>query len=115
MTRPPRLCTCGKIVPYGQRCTCQINATRERNRRHDAQRPNATQRGYNHEWRKARKDFLQVRPDCVMCGNPASVVDHIQPHKGNQRLFWMRSNWQSLCPRCHNSTKQRQELLYASK
>lgn len=32
----------------------------------------------------------------------ASVVDHIVPHKGDQKLFWRRSNWQSLCKRCHD-------------
>lgn len=109
MSRPPRLCSCGKIVPHGQRCSCQIIATRERNARHDANRPNATDRGYNHQWRIARKEYLIMRPHCVMCGNPATTVDHVQPHKGNQHLFWSRLNWQSLCTRCHNSTKQRQE------
>jgi 5-methylcytosine-specific restriction endonuclease McrA len=33
-------------------------------------------------------------------------VDHIVPHRGNRGLFWARSNWQSLCATCHNSTKQ---------
>jgi len=32
----------------------------------------------------------------------ALVVDHIQPHKGNDDLFWDASNWQSLCEACHN-------------
>jgi 5-methylcytosine-specific restriction endonuclease McrA len=40
---------------------------------------------------------------------PASVVDHIVPHKGDQRLFWSHDNWQSLCKSCHDSHKQRQE------
>ena len=34
--------------------------------------------------------------------SPATVVDHIEPHKGDEMLFWMRSsNWQSLCRLCH--------------
>lgn len=32
----------------------------------------------------------------------AEVVDHIVPHKGDLSLFWSRSNWQSLCKRCHD-------------
>lgn len=32
----------------------------------------------------------------------ATVVDHIIPHKGDQYLFWDRSNWQPLCKLCHD-------------
>ena len=40
---------------------------------------------------------------------PATVVDHIVPHKGDMALFWDKSNWQGLCAHCHNSHKQRRE------
>lgn len=33
----------------------------------------------------------------------ATVVDHIIPHRGDQKLFWDRSNWQALCKSCHDS------------
>ena len=33
---------------------------------------------------------------------PAIVVDHIIPHRGNQRLFWDMKNWQPLCKDCHD-------------
>ena len=33
---------------------------------------------------------------------PATVVDHIIPHRGDRKLFWDESNWQSLCERHHN-------------
>jgi 5-methylcytosine-specific restriction protein A len=39
----------------------------------------------------------------------ATVVDHIDPHKGDQKVFWDKSRWQSLCETHHNSTKQRDE------
>lgn len=109
MSKCPHLCKCGAIVPYGVLCQCQIKQKRERNARHDSRRPTAAQRGYNHEWRKARKEYLTAHPSCRMCGNPATVVDHIIAHRGDQRLFWHRANWQPLCEPCHNSTKQRQE------
>jgi 5-methylcytosine-specific restriction endonuclease McrA len=37
---------------------------------------------------------------------PASVVDHIKPHRGDQKLFWDSENWQSLCKLHHDSDKQ---------
>jgi 5-methylcytosine-specific restriction enzyme A len=109
MSKPPRICSCGNIVPHGELCTCQRKAKQERNARHDARRPSARARGYNHEWRKARAEYLQAHPYCRMCGNPASVVDHVIPHRGDKRLFWHRANWQPLCQPCHDSVKQRQE------
>ncbi|KIP99265.1 HNH endonuclease [Agrobacterium tumefaciens] len=109
MNRPPRLCSCGTIVPHGQLCECQRRLKRERNTRHDNRRPSAGARGYNHEWRKARAEYLTMHPTCRMCGNPATVVDHIIPHRGDKRLFWHRANWQPLCQPCHDRVKQRQE------
>nr|WP_274517359.1 HNH endonuclease signature motif containing protein [Chromobacterium haemolyticum] len=40
---------------------------------------------------------------------PATVVDHIEPHQGDQAKFWDKTNWQALCTPCHSSEKQRQE------
>lgn len=109
MSRPPHLCHCGRTIPHGQRCACQIASTRARNRRHDATRPTAAQRGYNGAWRKARAAFLAIHQHCAMCHAPATVVDHINPHRGDKALFWDRQNWQPLCAPCHNRHKQRQE------
>lgn len=69
---------------------------------------------YGTRWRKARFAFLCAHPWCVMCKadgkvEPATVVDHIIPHKGDERLFWDRSNWSGLCRLHHDSTKARQE------
>lgn len=71
-------------------------------------------RGYGHKWRKAREDFLQRNPLCVMDQElgrvvQATVVDHKVPHRGDMKLFWDRGNWQSLCKDCHDRHKQRQE------
>lgn len=85
-------------------------------------------KGYGYRWQKARADHLRRSPQCVFCqkaGRPvrASVVDHIKPPRLGEaklsgeaeriaaawRLFWDRSNWQSLCENCHSSTKQRLE------
>lgn len=96
-------------MQHGERCACQIARTRARNKRHDAKRPSAAKRGYNHAWRVARVEFLKIHPVCRMCGKPAAVVDHITPHRGDDRLFWDRMNWQPLCVSCHNQRKQKIE------
>lgn len=113
MPRPPHICTCGRLVPHGQLCACQIEAKRARNRRHDANRPTARERGYTTDWQKERAAFLIAHPDCARCGNPATVVDHITPHRGNKALFWSVANWQPLCKDCHDRHKQREERANA--
>lgn len=103
--RAPRVCSCGLVVAYGARCVCQARRKAEADKR----RPNARDRGYTGEWDKARSGFLTRHPRCVMCAATARVVDHIKPHRGDTKLFWDRSNWQSLCFTCHNSRKQSME------
>jgi len=65
-------------------------------------RLNSTQRGYGSRWQRARLDYLAANPWCRSCNVPATVVDHVKPHKGDRRLFWDRDNWQPLCKRCHD-------------
>ena len=70
-------------------------------------RGGADARGYNAEWRRARKAYLQLHPLCAECLKegiltPATVVDHIMPHRGDQQLFWDEQNWQPLCQTHHN-------------
>jgi 5-methylcytosine-specific restriction protein A len=70
-------------------------------------RGNATARGYDSRWREARALFLKQHPLCEICqveGKivPATVVDHVIPHRGDPRLFWDQANWESLCERHHN-------------
>ena len=71
-------------------------------------RPSAHSRGYTSRWRKASKQFLLEHPLCAECMRktgrpvPATVVDHIKPHRGDQTLFWDMNNWQPLCKRCHD-------------
>lgn len=74
----------------------------------------SAQRGYGYKWQKAREQFLREHPLCVRCTadglvTAATVVDHIEPHRGDQSLFWRRSNWQPLCATHHSRDKQREE------
>lgn len=107
--RAPRIASCGCVVSIGMRCEHMRKRDAERKARHDQHRPSASARGYGGKWREARAQYLKAHPHCVMCGQPATVVDHRTPHKGDHKLFWSRSNWQALCGPCHNSAKQSQE------
>ena len=74
---------------------------------HDALRGGAAVRGYDAKWREARALFLRQHPLCVECLKenkitPATVVDHIVPHRGDQKLFWDQDNWQPLCKDHHD-------------
>lgn len=108
-TRAPSIRACGCVVASGNACPHMQARERERKARHDANRPNARQRGYDGKWQLARAAFLKAHPNCVMCGAVARVVDHKTPHRGDRKLFWQRSNWQPLCTPCHSSCKQSQE------
>lgn len=88
---------------------------RDQRQRGEDNRPSAARRGYGSKWRKESREWLDRNPVCVACKRQgrtlaAKAVDHIEPHRGNQELFWRRSNWQSLCIPCHNR-KSRSERL----
>ena len=92
---------CPRLVPYGRKY-CD-----EHEQRCQGERKNAMLRGYGREWQKARKFFLKRHPWCVRCKEkgrlvPATVVDHIKPHRGDPDLFWDEKNWQPLCKSCHD-------------
>ena len=69
---------------------------------------------YGHSWRQIRARRLQHFPLCAFCAKrgiitPATVVDHVIPHRGDEALFYDTSNLQSLCKPCHDGAKQQQE------
>lgn len=56
----------------------------------------------NRRFRHKRLWFLRHHPMCAMCKRePATVLDHITPHRGIAMLFWSQHNWQGLCTSCH--------------
>jgi 5-methylcytosine-specific restriction protein A len=100
----PKACSspgCGALVrDGGARCPAH-------RRQVDRERGTARERGYSTAWQKARGAFLQEHPLCeehLRRGETAAanVVDHIQPHRGDQTLFWDRGNWQAICKSCHD-------------
>ncbi len=66
-------------------------------------------------WVVLRKWRLSTEPLCRMCATQgrtteATVCDHIEPHKGDIRLFLNGENTQSLCKTCHDGAKHREEI-----
>jgi 5-methylcytosine-specific restriction enzyme A len=79
----------------------------------DRQRPSAARRGYGSRWRKARAAFLARHPLCAACRAQgrvvqATVVDHVVPHRSDQRLFWDETNWAPACKPCHDAKTARE-------
>ncbi|BAQ16926.1 hypothetical protein [Methyloceanibacter caenitepidi] len=65
-------------------------------------------------WRQLRLAQLRRHPmcQCPHCkekGLPAEVVDHIERHAGDRKLFFDRRNLQSMAKECHDRFKQSQE------
>ena len=65
-------------------------------------------------WLRMRERQLMQEPLCRFCieledVTPATVVDHVMEHKGDEAVFFDAGNLQSLCKRCHDSIKQRME------
>lgn len=113
-TRAPRSCAiCGRAHSLrGSRCgQCQPQRPRTAEaHRATPPRKSAAKRGYGRKWRTARAAFL-AEPDnrlCKLCQAAiATEVDHIEPHRGDLKLFWRRSNWQGACKRCHSRKSAR--------
>jgi 5-methylcytosine-specific restriction endonuclease McrA len=113
--RAPRICGCGKLVASGVLCACQVKREAERKARAEQVRPTARERGYDTKWQREREAFLKQRPICERvsngkpCGQPATVVHHLVPHRGDRSLFWRRSNWSPRCRPCHDVAEQAAE------
>lgn len=79
-----------------------------------ADKRKTAERGYGGKWQRESKAFLEANPLCVRCEGRghavlATVVNHRIPHKGDQKLFWDRANWEPVCKPCHDGPIQREE------
>ena len=75
----------------------------------ESMRESPTARGYGRHWRDViRPRHLKLEPWCRYCRRdgagsvPATVVDHVIPHRGNAWLHEARVNLQSLCKEHHD-------------
>lgn len=111
-TKPKKPCAhpgCPALVPANSKF-CEKHKLL-----HPEEVRSAAKRGYGSKWQKASKEYLRVHPLCVKCLEygkfvKATDVDHIIPHRGDQTLFWDRSNWQALCHRHHSIKTGTQDM-----
>ncbi len=57
-------------------------------------------------WRRVRLQVLERQPFCK-CGEPATEVDHIIPHRGDEDKFRDVKNLQGMCKPCHSAKTAR--------
>jgi 5-methylcytosine-specific restriction enzyme A len=77
----------------------------------DERRGSARARGYTGRWDKARRTFLAAHPLCEYCAvddrpEPATLVDHLYPHRTYPGTFWRTDLWVACCAGCHAGMKQ---------
>lgn len=111
--KPPGPCARPGCRTLGHERYCDAHQKQERQEQ-DQRRGSAASRGYGRKWQAARIDFIRRHPICIAChreGRVAAttVVDHIVPHRGDEKLFWRRSNWQPLCKTCHDAKTARED------
>jgi 5-methylcytosine-specific restriction protein A len=118
---------CRNPAPYGERfCSAhkkrgearvaQYKAEREKAReaRRCKRTGSSAKRGYGYRWQRLRAAFLREHPLCEACllqgrATPATDVDHIKPHRGDQDLMWDVDNLQALCHACHSKKTARED------
>jgi 5-methylcytosine-specific restriction protein A len=62
-------------------------------------------RTYGRRWQELRRVYLATHPTCECddrCGGVAAVVDHREPHNGNDRLMYAWDNLRSMTKACHD-------------
>ena len=92
----------------------KARAKKARERRRLENAGNANARGYTYRWQKLRDRFIRQHPYCEECFRKgklvmATDVDHIIPHRGDQRLLYDEANLQSLCHECHSRKTARED------
>lgn len=86
----------GRATHHGR---CERHA-RLQQQQYDRARGSSAQRGYDAAWRQRRTAYLRRHPSCVVCGAPATDVDHIVPRR--QGGIDAEANLQALCHQCHS-------------
>jgi len=87
----------------------------------DYKRPDYSKLYHTSRWRMMRAEQLLLAPFCGECAEynlrvRATDVDHIVPHRGDKKLFYDKSNLQSLCHSCHSkkTSEENKETRFAS-
>ena len=102
--QPCREPTCPRYSEPGTN-TCTTHKSQHRPKRGEAA---LLHRLYcTRAWTDGRAAFLAIHPLCVECEKEgvlfaATIVDHIEPHRGDLKLFYDQTNWQPLCKPHHD-------------
>lgn len=59
-------------------------------------------------WRSLRARKLKEQPNCVVCGKPGRVIDHIHRIEAGGPALDI-NNLQTMCDRCHNQKRAREK------
>lgn len=86
----------------------------QQNQEADRRRGSARARGYSPAWDKASAGHIRNSPLCRYCEligvvRPATLTDHLYPHRTYEGVFWVKRLWVSSCDDCHSGFKQRVE------
>jgi 5-methylcytosine-specific restriction endonuclease McrA len=115
MAKLKRLTT--SLQPMAQRVRyLDTNNERERASRNAGRELYKTARWRRLRWSILERDLFTCQwPGCgrIEANTARLVADHIQPHRGDDRLFWDPKNLQCLCANCHSRHKQRAEASSA--
>lgn len=109
---------CPALVRSGYCEACKAMAPK---RIAETKRLSSAARGYGWRWQKTSAGRLIKYPWCadpfklhVAHPEPATCTDHIKAHKGDMRLFWDPTNWQSLCDSCNSRKAVEQEGAFGN-
>jgi len=62
------------------------------------------------QWRRMSNKKLSDEPICQICEKHLSTaVDHIEPHRGDLKLFFNYNNLQALCKKCHSKKTAKEQ------
>jgi 5-methylcytosine-specific restriction protein A len=111
--RPKRPCAragCPRLVDRGYCDDCAPSAP-SRQSSHD--------RGYDWRWRRASRSFIRANPLCCYCELAGRVtatecVDHAEPHRGDDALFWDVRNWRPACVACNSAKGTMSETAFVA-
>lgn len=106
MPRAPKPCLdCGAPT----RATRCPDCERRYQRAIDSARPGARARGYDTAWERTRRRYLRQHPWCVVCGQPATDVDHIDGLGPNGPRGHDPTNLRPLCHPHHSARTARDQ------
>jgi 5-methylcytosine-specific restriction enzyme A len=96
--RPCLAPRCPNLVPRGY-CTDHADLAR----RYDRDRSSDPIRKlyWTPRWRACSKWYLRGHPFCALCGERATVTDHVQPAHEAPEKFWDADYHRSLCHACN--------------